>query len=255
MKYLLFLLALCGPILACTYPNYYMAEANWMMEEPFILECLSKNPIEDGKKIEAMKEQLLKLYPNLFLSTNTLNIQVDVEERKNADKAPIVTLRTGGHGLNGSIARFEKQLPTFGDLERIATSPVKLKLIKELSKKNLVLLILCSTTDLDINERFEKCANKGAKMAKDMAKKKCSILKANLDDPAESYLMSNIFIGNRVKRPGILILFGKGKGLYFIDNYDNSQVIMEIAHQLDNSTDAEAQKLEPRLFINAPYPF
>jgi hypothetical protein len=178
-----------------------------------------------------------------------------VVERKNADQAPIVTLRTGGHGLNGSIARFEKALPTLEDLKKIASSPVKIRLIKELAKKNLVLLIICSSTDLDINERFEKCAKKGAKMAKDMAKKNCSILKAGLDDPAESYLMSNIFIGTRKKQPGILILFGKGKGLYFIDNYDNSQVIMEIAHQLDNATDAEAQKLEPRLFINAPYPF
>jgi hypothetical protein len=74
MKPLLFLLAICGPLLACTYPNYYMAEANWMMEEPFVLECLSKNPIDDGKKIESMKNELVKSYPNLFLSSNTLNI-------------------------------------------------------------------------------------------------------------------------------------------------------------------------------------
>jgi hypothetical protein len=255
LKTTLLLLSTLASLFACTYPDYYQAEANWIREEYFTLECLSADPSEDALKMEKLKNELFKRYPNLGLSTQTLNIRMDVEERKNKDRAPIVSLKTAGHALTGTLARFEKRLPTVEDFAPIVTSPVKARIIRELKKKRLVLLVLCGQ-DADLNSRFMKCAEKGAKMAAEMAGKKCSIVKASLDDPAEFYLIRNIFmVKNREKKSGIFILFGKGKGLYFIDDYYSHQIILEVANQLARSTEAEAQKLEARLLLDMVNPY
>jgi len=134
----------------------------------------------------------------------------------------------------------------------VFTSPLKKKMIAELKKKKLVLLQI-EGPDKEQNYRFKKAAERGAKMALDMAKKSCAILTVSLSDSTESSLVNNVFVGKGEKKPGILIVFGKGKGLYFIDDPEAYQIILDTAQMLDNTTDAEPQKLWPRLLLDMPY--
>ena len=117
---------------ACTYKDYYLAERNWSFEEPFLLECLTEYPAKDGAKINRTVAWLKKKYPNVFFVPQTLPIRVDVQERKHRDRAPITRFMTGTHGVHGTIARFEKKLPTRADWDRVFTSPVKRAMIKTL---------------------------------------------------------------------------------------------------------------------------
>jgi len=107
MKPLLILILMMSSIsLACEHPDYHSAEASWVFEEVFQMECLSKNPAVDGKAISKLCDSLAKRFPNVVFEVQTLNIRIDVQERKNTDKAPITTLQAGGHGTYNPLVRY-----------------------------------------------------------------------------------------------------------------------------------------------------
>lgn len=244
--------SLAAPLCPCEHPNYHVAEAAWVFEEVFNMDCLSSKPDTDQARLNKIMDSVFKAFPNVVINHQVLHIRVDVQERKNYAKAPVTQLQGGGHGTYHTLARFEKKLPSFADLKAIITSPVKVKIIKELRKRKIVLLQV-EGPDPEQNRRFRRCADQGAKMALDMAKKSCALVAVDLNDPKEKHLLDNIFLGNRTRQPGILIVFGKGKGLYFINDAENSSVIMETAQQLDHTTDADPKNLEPRLLLDVPF--
>lgn len=240
---------------ACTHPSYFIAEPSWILEEPFLLECLSKTPATDQPKMDALMAAITKKYPNIMINVQSLPINADVNERKNADKAPIVTFQTGtgGHGLLARIARFEKRFPTIEDFQAVIESPVKKELKKQLLKYGFVALVI-ESWDKAKNERLVKCAERGIKMAKDMANQKCGLVRVNLSNDKEKYLFNNIYADGQERKPGILLVFGKGKGLHFFEDDASPNIILEIAQQLSNTTSAEAQNLAPRILMDMPMP-
>jgi hypothetical protein len=240
---------------ACEHSSYFIAEPNWILEEPFLLECLSKTPAIDQLKMNTLVAAITKKYPNIHINVNSLPVNVDVNERKNADKAPIVTLQagSGGHGLLVKIARFEKRFPTINDFQTIIESPLKKELITQLLKYSLVVLVI-ESWDKAKNERLVKCAQRGIKMAKDMAKQKCGLVRVNLSNEDEKYLLNNVYTEGQERKPGILLVFGKGKGLHFFDDDESPNIILEVAQQLSNTTSAEAQNLAPRILLDMPMP-
>lgn len=252
---IIFALLLCAwvaPSRACDYPDFYLAEANWVMEEPFTLECLTKSAAVDSAAFTRTADAIKKKYPNVYLAVQILPIRVDVEERKNSDRAPITRVMTGSHGKTSTVVRFEKSLPTEAQLDSVFSSPAKARIIKELLKNKIVLLVL-NGKDKNLNKAFLKCAEKGSKMAKDMVKKNCSILQSDLADPAEKYLYSNIF-GASAFKEGILVIFGKGKGLHLITDPLAPQLVLDVCQMLDNNTNTNSSDLQPRILLNMPMP-
>ncbi|MBL8028277.1 MAG: hypothetical protein JNL74_17775 [Fibrobacteres bacterium] len=249
-------LMIAALVLPCTHPSYFIAEPSWIAEEPFMLECLSKTPATDQPKMDALVKAITAKYPTLNINVQSLPINADVNERKNSDKAPIVTFQTGtsGHGLRCTIARFEKRFPTIDDFKMVIESPTKKELIKQLTKIGFVALVIESSWDKAKNERLLKCAERGIKMAKDMANQKCGLVKVNLGNEREKYLFNNIYTDGQERKPGILLVFGKGKGLHFTEDDAAPNVIMEIAQQLSQTTSAEAQNLAPRIVLDMPMP-
>jgi hypothetical protein len=241
--------------IACIHPSYFIAEPNWILEEPFLLEVLSKTPATDQLKIDALVKSINRTYPHIVINAQSIPINADVNERKNSDKVPIVTLQTGssGHGLRITIARFEKRFPTIDDFRPIIESPVKKELAKQLLKYGFVVLVI-ESWDKAKNERLLKCAQRGIKMANDMAQQKAALVRVRLDDEREKYLIKNIYSEGQEKKPGILIVFGKGKGLHFFEDDEAPNIIMEVAQQLPNTTSAEVQDLAPRILLNMPMP-
>ncbi len=240
---------------ACEHPNYFVAEHNWVKEEPFVIECLSDKPATDNVTLEKLKSAVLKEYKGLVLEVRSLPISVDVNERKNSDKIPITRVYTGGnHGLNGVIARFEKRIPNMDDIRAIMDSPVKKELVRQLNKTGFVALVI-EGWDQAKNGRLLKCAERGAKLSKDMVKQRCGIVRVNISDDREKNLINNIFVDGVKKVPGILLVFGKGKGLLFFEEDDSPNMIMEIAQKFARTTDTEAQNLAPRLLLDMDIPF
>jgi hypothetical protein len=236
---------------ACTYKNYYLAERNWSFEEPFLLECLTEDPTKDGARINRTVTWLKQKYPNVFFVPQTLPIRVDVQERKHRDRAPITRFMTSTHGVHGTIARFEKKLPTRADWDRIFASPAKKAMIKALRRNQVVLLIL-NGEDADKNKALFQCARKGRKMVDDMLNKECAIVSARIDDPAEKFLIDNVFLRQK-RRAGILILFGKGKGLHFLDDPKQHKIILDVVQMLDQTSNVESVNLEVRILLDCPF--
>lgn len=247
----LLLLALAAP--PCLYDNFYAGEAEWVYIEPWLVECLSSYFTRDRVDLNVLARELQAAYPQVAWQFNILPIMVDVAERKNKDRAPITVVKNSGEGFSVTLARFEKKMPTVKDFAPLVESKIKRQIAALLSKKVVVLLVLQGGDDAQ-NKTFGKCAAKAVKMTQDMVGIKCHILAARLNSREGRALAKNILWGKKGVRPGILMLFGKGKALYFLDDPKAPNRIMEMAHNLDLETNTEAHDLLPRLLINMPVP-
>ncbi|MEW6041863.1 MAG: hypothetical protein AB1633_10105 [Elusimicrobiota bacterium] len=180
------------------------------------------------------------------------NAWLDSQSIKNGFFANLVI--KGRHSsMFSTIVSFNKQLPSLEKIDSIFNSPAKNKIIKGLQKNDLVLVVL-KGPDSEENKKFIQCAKNGRKMAKDMAEKKCLIIEVAIDDPREHYFLNNIFMENQTRRAGIFIMFGKGKGLYFINNPSLEKTIFSIAEMLDRQANIKASELGPRIILNMPVP-
>jgi hypothetical protein len=239
--------------LACNYKNFYIAERNWIMEEPYVLECLSENPREDGARMQKLAAWIKKKYPYIFFVPQTLHVRVDVQERKNRDKAPITRFMSSAHGVTGTLARFEKKFPIRKQFDRLFTSPMKVKIVNALKRKRVILLVL-HDEDTETKNDFLKCARKGQKMVRDILDLQCTILTLDINSKREKYLVDNVYLKHKQKVPGIFIMFGKGKGLHFIHDPSYHQVILDVAQMLGNDTNTESASLEARILVNMALP-
>ena len=256
MKIVLLALSCALPgsgLFACSYPNFYAAEMGWIMEEPFTVECLAKSAAIDSIPFTRLVDSVRKKYPDVFISAQILPIRVDVEERKNSDKAPIVRVMTGSHGKINFVARFEKKIPSLAHMDSIFSSPARKKIIDQLVKNRIVLLVLRGA-DKEENKRFLACAQKGSRMARDMVNKTCAIVEADLADGREKYLFRNIFGLDTPAKPGVLVLFGKGKGLHLITDPGQHKIVLDMCQMLDNTTNVNSSDLMPRIILNMPLP-
>ena len=89
-------------------------------------------------------------------------------------------------------------------------------------------------------------------MVDDMLGKECAIVSARIDDPAEKFLIDNVFLRQK-RRAGILILFGKGKGLHFLDDPKQHKIILDVVQMLDHTSNVESVNLEVRLLLDCPF--
>ncbi|MFH0920951.1 MAG: hypothetical protein V1913_11390, partial [Fibrobacterota bacterium] len=166
----------------------------------------------------------------------------------------IIVNATRGETKRDIIARFEKRFPTTAEWESLFSSPVKKDLISALGRNRLVLLVF-QGKDPGINASLLEAALKGRNMVLKMNEKDCAIVTVDLDNPVEKHLINNAFCSQESKpRPGILVLFGKGKGLYFIDKPAQYQVILDAAVMLDKTTNTGSSELLPRLLLDMPKP-
>jgi hypothetical protein len=237
----------------CLYDNFYAGEAEWVHIEPWLVECLSSYFTRDRVDMNVLERELRAAYPYVAWQFNILPIMVDVAERKNKARAPITVVKNSGEGFSVTVARFEKKMPTVKDFVPLVDSKVKRKIGSLLARKVVVLLVLQGKDDAQ-NKTFWKCAGKAAKMTRDMVGIKCHVLAARLHGREGRALAKNILWGKKGRRPGILMLFGKGKVLYFLDDPKAPNRIMEMAHKLGLETNTEAHDLLPRLLINMPVP-
>ncbi|OGS34817.1 MAG: hypothetical protein A2293_13960 [Elusimicrobia bacterium RIFOXYB2_FULL_49_7] len=243
-----------GRSLACSAMDYLEAEQKWADEETFLFQCLSTNPEKETVLVKAFEKKLKQRYRNLMLITQTLNIRTQNIEKANADKAPIFRFGTGFHGYEGTFARFEGAFPTDAQIDSVCTSPVKKEIIRFLDAKKVVLLVL-SGKDAKTNRAFMRCAEKGKRMVSDILNMSSEIVECKLDDPREKYLVRNIFMKNNVPRPGILIVFGRGKGLHFVDDPSNEIIILDVMQMTNNKTNAQSRDLEARLLLDMRSPW
>jgi hypothetical protein len=252
-SFLTLLLVLAAALYPCLYENFYAGEAEWVFIEPWLVECLSSYFTRDRVAMNVLERELRAAYPHVTWKFNILPIVVDKTEIKNKARAPITLVKNSGEGFSVTVARFEKKVPAAKDFAPIVLSKTKTKISRLLRKKDLVLLVLKGKNEAG-NKAMMKCARKALKMTQDMVGIKCHILSTGLNFKSERALVKNILWGKKGKRPGILMIFGKGKVLYFLDDPKKPNLIMEMAHKLDLETNTEAHDLKPRLLINMPTP-
>ncbi|MFH1760339.1 MAG: hypothetical protein ABIA63_04485 [bacterium] len=235
---------------ACEYKNYYEAENGWSKQEPFLIQCISNNPAKDSVQLNRIIVYIKKKYPNILFFSNFIDLKTAIYNPKDKDKAPITRIITGGdHGIRGNIASFEKSLPSLQEIDWIFTSPAKDKIIKQLSKKRVVLLVI-NGPDSKTNKELLRCAKNGRTMVKDILQKKCSIIKTDLSDNKEIFLLNNIFLEAHEKKAGIFMIFGKGKGISFISNPEKENLILNAVEMLGKDTNAQSGNLWPRILLD-----
>ncbi|MFH1760816.1 MAG: hypothetical protein ABIA63_06915 [bacterium] len=87
-------------------------------------------------------------------------------------------------------------------------------------------------------------------MSKDMLETNCSIIKVDIADKKEKYLIDNMFLKFRKPQPGIFVVFGMGKGLYFLTDPSKENMIIDIVQSLEKNTNVNSFDLQPRLLLD-----
>jgi len=245
-NFVVYLLALSALSSACLHENYYLAEKDWSAHEFFGLTCLSTDPANDSMAFFRLADELKRRFPHVQITSALKAMEKDSVERTRPAAAPIVKITTP---FFGEIGRFEGKVPEVVEFDPIFLSPAREDFGKALLKKKVVFLVV-----FDAEKKFRKplldCATEGKKMAKELLDIDCSIFSISLNAPGEAFLMNNLYL-KRNRQPGIFVLFGKGKAIYFLDHLD-PVTLLDPLQKLGGEMDVVSKEVGPRLLINIP---